>query len=151
VLRNRTSGEVLSTVPQAYLHELIMWRCLRHRNIVPFIGTSVHFPVSLVSEWMSGGTITAFLRRYPDWERSYLVSNYANAWSRSKPRSLQVIDILRGLGFMHSLDVVHGDLKPVRTGGCSLQLRLLMRSERRMSWSISRVTRGSLTLDSPSP
>jgi hypothetical protein len=61
-------------VSQAYLHELIMWRCLRHPNIVPLIGTSGHFPVSLVSEWMTGGTVTAFLRGYPDWDRSFLVS-----------------------------------------------------------------------------
>jgi hypothetical protein len=51
---------------QAYLHELIMWRCLRHPNIVPFIGTSEQFPVSLVSEWMTGGTVTAFLVERPD-------------------------------------------------------------------------------------
>jgi serine/threonine protein kinase len=118
---------------QAYLHELIMWRCLRHPNIVPFIGTSEHFPVSLVSEWMSGGTVTAFLREHPDWERSFLVSHDFDAsgcFERSCP---QVIDILQGLGFMHSLDVVHGDLKPVCTGDCSLQPRLLKRSERRTS------------------
>jgi serine/threonine protein kinase len=97
-----------------------MWRCLRHPNIVPFIGTSEHFPVSLVSEWMSGGTVTAFLRGFPNWDRSFLVSCCILAWSRSKRYRPQVIDILQGLGFMHSLDVVHGDLKPVRTGDCSL-------------------------------
>jgi serine/threonine protein kinase len=105
---------------QAYLHELIMWRCLRHPNIVPFIGTSEHFPVSLVSEWMTGGTVTAFLRGHPNWERSFLVSCYVNAWGCSDRCYSQVIDILQGLGFMHSLDVVHGDLKPVRTRDCSL-------------------------------
>jgi serine/threonine protein kinase len=105
---------------QAYLHELIMWRCLRHPNIVPFIGTSKDFPVSLVSEWMSGGTVTAFLQEHPDWDRSFLVSHDVNAWSHSEPRFPQVSDILQGLGFMHSLDVVHGDLKPVCVGHCSL-------------------------------
>jgi hypothetical protein len=25
---------------QAYIHELVMWQCLRHPNIVPFIGIS---------------------------------------------------------------------------------------------------------------
>jgi serine/threonine protein kinase len=108
-------------VLQTYLHELIIWRCLRHPNIVPLIGTSEHFPVSLVSEWMSGGTVTAFLVERPDWERSFLVSRCdPNAGTLAEPRSPKIIDILQGLGFMHSLDVVHGDLKPVCVGHCSL-------------------------------
>jgi serine/threonine protein kinase len=115
-----------------------MWRCLRHPNIVPFIGTSEHFPVSLVSEWMTGGTVTAFLRGCPDWERSLLVSCCVKAWGCSERYGTQVIDILQGLGFMHSLDVVHGDLKPVCTGDCLLQSQCLTRERRRTSWSTSR-------------
>jgi serine/threonine protein kinase len=105
---------------QAHLHELIVWKSLRHPNIVPLIGTCEQFPVSLVSEWMSGGTMTAFLRDHPDRERSFLVSDDVNASGRSELCYPQVMDTLQGLGFMHSLDVVHGDLKPVRTGDCSL-------------------------------
>jgi serine/threonine protein kinase len=116
-----------------------MWRCLRHPNIVPLIGTSEHFPVSLVSEWMTGGTVTTFLREHPHSERSFLVGSCVNALGRSERCCPQVIDILQGLGFMHSLDVVHGDLKPVCTGDCSLQSQLLTRDRRRMSWSILRV------------
>jgi hypothetical protein len=136
---------------QAYLHELILWQCLRHPNIVPFIGTSENFPVSLVSEWMSGGTVTAFLREYQDSERSFLVGCCVHAWSRSERYGTQVIDILQGLGFMHSLDVVHGDLKPVCTAGCSLQSQFPTRDRRRMSWSTPKVERGSQTLGWPSP
>jgi serine/threonine protein kinase len=110
-----------------------MWRCLRHPNIVPFFGTSKHFYVSLVSEWMTGGTVTAFLREHPDSERSLLVSCCVHAWCCSEHHCPQVIDILQGLGFMHSLDVVHGDLKPVCTADCSLQSQLLTRDRRRMS------------------
>ena len=29
---------------------------------------------------------------------------------------LQLLDITRGLSFLHSLEIVHGDLKGVRTG-----------------------------------
>jgi serine/threonine protein kinase len=148
----RSSEEALDAeVPQAYLHELIIWRCLRHPNIVPLIGTSLQFPVSLVSEWMTGGTITAFLRGYPNWERSFLVSCCVLARSRSECCCSQVIDILQGLGFMHSLDVVHGDLKPVCTGDCSLPAQFPTRDRRRMSWSTPRVERDSPTLGWPSP
>jgi serine/threonine protein kinase len=138
-------------VLQTYLHELIIWRCPRHPNIVPLIGTSEHFPVSLVSEWMTGGTVTAFLVERPDWDRSFLVSRYKlNARSLTEPLSPKMIDILQGLGFMHSLDVVHGDLKPVCEGHCSLSPRSLIRNGRTTSSSTSRVEHDSLTLDSPS-
>jgi serine/threonine protein kinase len=62
-----------SNLHQAYLHELVLWQCLRHENIVPFLGTSSAFEVSLVSEWMSGGTITAFLLRNPQDDRARYV------------------------------------------------------------------------------
>jgi serine/threonine protein kinase len=88
---------------------------------------------------MSGGTVTAFLRVYPNWERSYLVSHCNIARGRTERHFPQVIDILQGLGFMHSLDVVHGDLKPVCTADCSLQSQFLTRDRRRMSWSTPKV------------
>jgi hypothetical protein len=58
---------------QAYLHELIMWRCLRHPNIIMCIGSSKQFPASLVSEWRPGGTLCAFLREHPNHNRLNLV------------------------------------------------------------------------------
>jgi hypothetical protein len=58
---------------QAYLHELVVWQCLRHPNIVPFIGAPQLHEVSFVSEWMSGGTITVFLLKHPDHDRAELV------------------------------------------------------------------------------
>jgi serine/threonine protein kinase len=62
---------------QAYLHELVLWQCLRHPNIVPFIGTSQAFQVSLVSEWMVGGTISAFLQHHPECNRVPYVRSFA--------------------------------------------------------------------------
>jgi hypothetical protein len=59
---------------KAYLHELVIWQHLRHLNIVPFIGTSQKFQVSLVSEWMPGGTVCAFLCKNPGHDRVALVS-----------------------------------------------------------------------------
>jgi hypothetical protein len=58
---------------QAYLHELVVWQCLRSPNIVPFIGTSPRSDISLVSEWMPGGTVSAFLRDNPGHDRRALV------------------------------------------------------------------------------
>jgi serine/threonine protein kinase len=53
----------------------VTWKCLRHRNIVPFLGVSDHlFPVCIVSEWMPGGTISAFLAEHPEENRSVYAS-----------------------------------------------------------------------------
>jgi serine/threonine protein kinase len=71
---------------KAYLHELVLWQCLRHKNIVPFIGVCKEFEVSLVSEWMAGGTIIAFLHENPNRNRESFVCS-----------SLQIICILAQL------------------------------------------------------
>jgi serine/threonine protein kinase len=103
---------------QAYLHELVLWQCLRHPNIVPFIGTSQAFQVSLVSEWMVGGTISAFLQHNPEFNRVPYVRGFAGQTQLSSQLNIscvsyQVDDVICGLTFMHSLDVVHGDMKAV--------------------------------------
>jgi serine/threonine protein kinase len=54
---------------QSFRNEVVTWKCLRHPNIVPFLGISDIFPVCVVSEWMSGGTISAFLAEYPEENR----------------------------------------------------------------------------------
>jgi serine/threonine protein kinase len=62
---------------QAYLSEVIVWTCLRHPNIVPFVGVpntgDFTRDVILVSEWMGEGTITSYLRQRPDEHRGKFV------------------------------------------------------------------------------
>jgi serine/threonine protein kinase len=58
---------------EAYVHELVIWQYLRHPNIVPFVGTSQQFHVSLISEWMIGGTVSAFISNEPNCDRKMLV------------------------------------------------------------------------------
>jgi hypothetical protein len=58
---------------QSFRKEVVTWKCLRHPNIVPFLGISNIFPFCVVSEWMSGGTISAFLAKYPEQNRSRYV------------------------------------------------------------------------------
>jgi serine/threonine protein kinase len=56
--------------PQSFRNEAVIWRHLRHPNIVPFLGISDLFPICIVSEWMSGGTISEFLLAHPNLNRS---------------------------------------------------------------------------------
>lgn len=76
--------------------EAVIWKHLRHPNIVPFIGldSSTRFPMCLVSSWMSHGTINVFLREHPEADRFKMLQG-----------------IVEGLRYMHESGVVHGDLK----------------------------------------
>jgi serine/threonine protein kinase len=99
-----------------FIHELLLWRYLRHPNIVPFMGSCDTFGVCLVSQWMEGGTIDVYLRDHPEGDRTRYVRlmNPLSIAYHLSLMPLQVKDVVRGLAFMHSLDIVHGDLKAVR-------------------------------------
>ena len=49
-----------------------MWRHLAHPNIVPFRGITVA-PLQLISDWMSGGSLTDYINQHPDADRLELV------------------------------------------------------------------------------
>lgn len=52
---------------KAFHNEAIMWKCLiRHPNpnIAPFLGVSAVFPICLISEWMTFGTVTGYLEAH---------------------------------------------------------------------------------------
>ena len=56
-----------------WLREALIWKRLTHPNIVPFIGVTLN-PLQLVSEWMSGGNLTAYIKSNPRVDRVSLVS-----------------------------------------------------------------------------
>lgn len=93
-----------------------MWRSLRHPNVVPFLGVSAMMAVCLVSEWMANGTVTAFLLAHPTVERVPLVCRAVfAAESEAHVRISKLRNIVDGLRYVHSLGIVHGDLKAVGT------------------------------------
>ncbi|TDL15027.1 kinase-like protein [Rickenella mellea] len=85
---------------QGFSHEAVIWRQLRHRNILPFYGifkgTHSFDRLCLVSPWMEGGNVVEFLRAHPESNRISLVK-----------------DTVLGLEYLHHFEppVVHGDLK----------------------------------------
>ncbi|TDL14929.1 hypothetical protein BD410DRAFT_902853 [Rickenella mellea] len=85
---------------QDFAHEAVVWRQLRHRNILPFYGifkgNHTFDRLCLVSPWMDAGNIINFLKHSPDSDRISLLG-----------------DIVDGLRYLHEFDptVVHGDLK----------------------------------------
>lgn len=92
-----------------------MWKRLSHPNILSLLGITVA-PLQLISNWMSGGDLPEYLKKNPDADRLSLVGSHHIA--SIPPHSCnQLSDVARGLCYLHSCNVVHGDLKGVR--GCT--------------------------------
>jgi serine/threonine protein kinase len=49
-----------------------MWKCLKHKNIVPLLGITPD-PLQLISEWIPGGDLTEYIKKHPDADRLGLV------------------------------------------------------------------------------
>ncbi|KAJ7139286.1 kinase-like domain-containing protein [Mycena epipterygia] len=76
--------------------EAVIWRQLSHPNLLPFFGLYyLDTRLCLVSPWMEHGHLLQFLRNAP--------SNI--------DRVSVILDVARGLEYLHSNKVVHGDLK----------------------------------------
>ncbi|KAF8999179.1 kinase-like domain-containing protein [Cyathus striatus] len=82
----------------AFYKEAILWRHLVHPNLLPFYGIyqlgDTGGRICLVSPWMSNGNIYQCLQRYPNTNRQHLI-----------------MDIARGIAYLHGKSIVHGDLK----------------------------------------
>ncbi|KAJ7504616.1 kinase-like domain-containing protein [Mycena galericulata] len=100
VMRVFATVEV-ETLLKGFHKEAIIWRQLAHPNLLPFFG--VYFladtrpRLCLVSPWMENGNIYNYLR-----------SNTAGI-----NRLTLVLDVAIGLEHLHSLKLVHGDLKAI--------------------------------------
>ncbi|EEB91723.1 hypothetical protein MPER_09873 [Moniliophthora perniciosa FA553] len=85
-----------------YLREVIVWRQLKHPNILPCLGLYYldNSPerMCLVSPWMDNGNLTDFLKDHP---------------RESVDRILIMYDVANGLSYLHGSKIIHGDLKGV--------------------------------------
>ena len=89
-----------------------MWKHLAHPNIVPLLGMT-STPLQLISKWMPNGDLTEYIGKHPNTDRLALVSVPLVSWMVRLP-SHKLRDVTDGLYYLHSRNVVHGDLKGVR-------------------------------------
>ena len=70
--------------------------------------------LEIVSEWMDHGDINEFIKNNQGVNRIQLVSNHAMSCGDQRDRFIQLADAATGLEYMHSINMVHGNLKGVR-------------------------------------
>lgn len=89
-----------------------MWKHLKHPNIVPLLGVTTD-PFQLISEWVPSGDLPSYIGKDTGADRLGLVGAPAVvllcAYSYHK-----LSDVAEGLCYLHSRNMVHGDLKGVR-------------------------------------
>ncbi|TDL30174.1 kinase-like protein [Rickenella mellea] len=87
-------------VLKEFSHEAVIWRQLKHRNILPFYGVFTgdeYFDrLCLVSPWMDAGNVIDYLNAQHEGNRLSLLS-----------------DVAQGLEYLHLFQppIIHGDLK----------------------------------------
>ncbi|THV01710.1 hypothetical protein K435DRAFT_775967 [Dendrothele bispora CBS 962.96] len=100
VLRSRIGDpEKDKIVKKRLSHELAIWKQLDHPNVVPLYGTVSDFGIypSMVCPWLENGSVTRYLEKCGD--------------ILSMTDRLQfLVEVAEGLAYLHSYDVVHGDL-----------------------------------------
>ncbi|EIN12425.1 kinase-like protein, partial [Punctularia strigosozonata HHB-11173 SS5] len=82
-----------------FFREIFVWQSLSHENVLPFLGVDRQlFPEELctVSPWMSNGDLCEYIRNH--------------ALDPSVVNQL-LFDCATGLQYLHSCDVIHGDLR----------------------------------------
>ncbi|KAF5358870.1 hypothetical protein D9757_012304 [Collybiopsis confluens] len=82
-----------------FCREALIWRQLRHPNILPLLGVSIDLfspSFCLISSWMENKDIITYLKQNPDHDLQTVLSEVAS-----------------GLRYMHSMvpPLVHGDIK----------------------------------------
>ncbi|KAF9650992.1 kinase-like protein [Thelephora ganbajun] len=87
------AGEETRGAKKTFYREAVMWKRLAHPNIVPLLGITLE-PLQLISTWMPGGELKEYITHHLDTDRLSLLSGIAD-----------------GLNYLHSRNIVHGDLK----------------------------------------
>ncbi|KAJ6526937.1 hypothetical protein DFH09DRAFT_1187168 [Mycena vulgaris] len=86
---------------KGFYREALIWRQLSHPNLLPFFGVyyleDTKCRLGLVSPWMENGNIARYLKDNP----------------AGINRLTLVLDVALGLEHLHSLKLVHGDLKAI--------------------------------------
>ncbi|KAG8909422.1 hypothetical protein FRC02_007798, partial [Tulasnella sp. 418] len=79
-----------------FYREILLWQRFQHPNITPLLGYILppNKPPALVCPWYIHGDVLSYLELHPDADRNALA-----------------LDVIKGLEYLHSFPIAHGDLK----------------------------------------
>ncbi|KAJ7609201.1 kinase-like domain-containing protein [Mycena polygramma] len=100
-LQTFTANSATHRMRLQFFKEALVWQGLRHRFILPLLGIDreTFSPTfCMVSPWMKYGTVMKYLRDRGHGEVDRLL-----------------LEIAQGLGYLHSLNLDHGDLRRTNT------------------------------------
>ena len=98
--------------PQTSYQGVAVWKRLTHRNITPILGVTTDF-LQLISVWVSDEDLTSYIKNRPEADKQSLVGIPSLGCLVSSHHH-QLSDIAEGLRYLHSCDVIHGNLEGVR-------------------------------------
>ncbi|KAJ7210651.1 kinase-like domain-containing protein [Mycena rebaudengoi] len=95
-IRTNDRGSELRRLRSEFCREALIWQQLEHPNILPMIGIDHEsFPsLCMVSPWMKHGTVLKYLEGHGRQNMDKLL-----------------LEVAQGLEYLHSRNVVHGDLR----------------------------------------
>ena len=91
-----------------------MWKNLSHPNVIGLIGvpdTLGDGRFSMVSEWMANGNIMEYVRDNASNHLKLVGRNHISLCYILS--TLQLVDAVEGLKYLHNANIIHGDLKGV--------------------------------------
>ena len=101
-----------SWLSQTFHKVAVILKRSAHPNIVPLLGVTIE-PLELISDWMPGGDLPGYIAMHPNADRLSLVSTPSTTALCDAVTPHQLSDVAEGLNYLHSCDVIHGDLKGV--------------------------------------
>jgi serine/threonine protein kinase len=107
---------------QRFNRERCVWVLLNHPNVLPCYGITydINRRPSLISPYCREGDASKYLKKHPNADRMAIVRRIYTVPRPSLIAVFQVKGIAAGLKYLHSQNVVHGDLKLVSSSALDL-------------------------------